>query len=121
MSTTRRRIKPQIIPGKSITRIYQESPLTFQDGNVEIHVSHYPEGDLSSPPQWYDILEVVTPKTLDSLRVNLSLDKEDWNILEHLLGSFSWVMIRHHTPLTRNELMIDEEAMRSQEWSRMYF
>jgi hypothetical protein len=118
----RRSIPVDIIPGKSITRFHlavENSMLP--DSSTELHISHYPDGDFNEPAQWYNIYEHPTEWDLNLAREALNIDEEDWMILEHMLGSFHWVMFTHPTPPQRSEIRVDVPAMKAGEWTTTYF
>ena len=118
----KRVINPEIKPGYSITRFHLETEGSWgRVDSSEVHASHYPEGDLSKPAQWYDIFQDASEAQLGILRTTLNIDKEDWGILEHLLGSFKWALFFHALPDRKNQIRLDEDAMRSGEWSTVYF
>lgn len=114
-----RLIHPDIIPGESVTRFYLCGDFGDMDG--DIHVSHYPDGDITQDAQWYSITERPTEFTLETLRKSLSIDKEDWRIIEHIMGSFRWVKFYHPVPPTRSRICMDEQAARTGEWATSYF
>jgi len=118
----KRVIHPEIKLGRSITRFYLETE--GQWGKVhssEIHVSHYPDGNMEEPAQWYDIYNDASAKQLELLRRELNIDEDDWGILEHLLGSFKWALFFHARTSEKNQIRVDEQAMKTGEWSTTYF
>lgn len=122
MPGPRRIIKPEIIPGVSITRFHLAVENSMRpDSSTEIHASHYPDGDLTERAQWYNFYEHPRDEQLELLRWGLEIDEEDWKILEHLLGSFFWAMYFHPKPPHRAKITIDEKAMKDNEWATTYF
>ena len=115
----RRTIPVEIIPGVSLTRLHLAvgDPM-FPDDTTEVHVAHHSTGDLNEDAQWYNIYEHPDQNMLNILRESLHIDEEDWKIVEHMLGSFRWVLYRHSSP---SEIRVDEQAMRGQEWTTTYF
>ena len=116
----KRSIPVEIIPGVSKTRFYLD-PVDAQGrlgGPVDLHVAHHSDGDLKEHAQWYNIYESPTEPILEILRTSLNIDQDDWKIVEHMLGSFRWVVYTHSDP---SEIRVDEEAMRKGEWTTMYF
>lgn len=116
----KRTIPVEIIPGVSKTRFYLDlvDPTGFPGGPFEIHVAHHADGDLKEHAQWYNIYESPDQHILEILRENLNINEDDWKIVEHLLGSFRWVLYTHTDP---SEIQVDEVAMRKGEWTTMYF
>lgn len=117
----RRHIDPVFIPGQSVTRMHLESGGPFPGPDTEIHVSHYPDGDITEEAQWYGVYEHPTEFELELMRETLHIDEEDWKIVMHLLGSFKWAMVEHDIPPVRNRITVDESAMRAGEWTTTYF
>ena len=119
---TRRLISPEIIPGESLTRFHLDMENSMlPTSNTELHVSHYPDGDVSEDAQWYDIYKHPTEWVLTLVRETLNIDEEDWKILEHLLGSYYWVTYKHPIGPQRSEIRVDVPAMKAGEWSTTYF
>ena len=116
-----RHIDPEFIPGQSVSRMYLEAGGPFPGPETEIHVSHYPDGDVSKPAQWYNVYPHPTEFELELMRETLHIDEEDWNIVMHLLGSFNWVMYEHPIPPIRSRITVDHIAMKAGEWSTTYF
>jgi len=91
------------------------------DDTTELHVAHHTSGDLSEPADWYNIYEHPTEWQLELARIGLNIDKEDWTILEHMLGSFKWVLYKHTADPHRAEIRVDVSAMKRGEWTTTYF
>jgi hypothetical protein len=118
----RRTIPVDIVPGESVSRFHLDMEnSTLPTSNTELHVSHYPDGDVSADAQWYKILEHPTEWDVALLRETLNIDEEDWKILEHLLGSYCWVVYKHPVAPQRSEIRVDVPAMQAGEWSTTYF
>lgn len=118
----RRVIPAQVVPGESITRFHitMNNPM-LPDDTTELHVAHHTHGDLSEPADWYNIYEHPTEWQLELARKALNIDEEDWKILEHMLGSFKWVLYQHAVPPQRAEIRVDVSAMKRGEWTTTYF
>ena len=116
----RRTIPVEIIPGVSQTRFFLDflDPLYPGGGPAELHVAHHADGNLKEHAQWYNIYEKPSDAILEIVRNSLNINEDDWKILEHMLGSFRWVIYKHTDP---SEIRVDEEAMRKGEWTTMYF
>ena len=118
----RRLIPAEIIEGKSITRFHLDVENSMlPDSSTELHVSHYPDGDLNADAQWYNIYPHPTEWDLDLLREALNIDEEDWKILEHVLGSYHWALFEHPKPPNRSKIRVDVSAMKAGEWTTTYF
>ena len=115
----KRLVDIEIIPGVSRTRFHvdMENPM-LPDSSTELHVAHHADGDLTKDAQWYNIYEHPTEHQLELARKQLKINREDWKILEHMLGSFRWVIYRHSDP---SEIRVDEAAARGGEWTTAYF
>lgn len=119
MQRRRRTIDVDIVPGVSQTRFHIDmANAMLPDQTTELHIAHHADGDLTEPAQWYNIYEHPTEFQLELARKALCLNKEDWKILEHILGSFRWALVKHTDP---TEIRVDEAAMRSGEWTTAYF
>ncbi len=119
---TKRLIDPDIIPGESITRLHLEIENSMlPDASTELHIAHHPHGDLNEPAQYYNIYEHPREEQLRLAREALQIDDEDWTILEHILGSFKWVIFHHPIPDRRSEIRVDVAAMKAGEWTTTYF
>lgn len=116
-----RHIDPDIIPGQSVTRMHLAGGGAFPGPDTEIHVSHYPDGNIEKPAQWYNVYAHPTEFDLELMREALQIDEEDWKIVTHTLGSFGWVRYGHATPPARSSIMVDTAAMQAGEWSTTYF
>jgi len=117
----RRSIQADVVPG-AVTRFHLDMESSMlPTNNTELHVSHYPDGDTTEHAQWYQIYEHPTEWDLTLIREALSIDEEDWKILEHLLGSYYWVVFKHPTPPQRSEIRVDVPAMKVGKWSTTYF
>lgn len=116
----KRTIPVEIIPGVSKTRFYMDllDVKEFGSSAVELHVAHHANGNLKDHAQWYNIYELPTEPILQILRKELKINQDDWKVVDHMLGSFRWVVYRHTDP---SEITVDEEAMRSGEWATTYF
>jgi hypothetical protein len=118
----RRAIQADIVPGESITRFHLDMENSMlPTSNTELHISHYPDGDVTERAQWYKICEHPTEWDFALVREALNIDEEDWKILEHLLGSYYWVVYKHPVDSQRSEIRVDVPAMQSGEWSTTYF
>jgi hypothetical protein len=115
----RRLIDAKIVPGKSLTRFHLavDNP-AFPDNTTELHVAHHDTGDLKEDAQWYNLYEHPTEAQLKLVREALKINEEDWKILEHMLGSFRWVLYRHTSP---SEIRVDVDGMKKGEWTTTYF
>lgn len=115
----RRVIDAKIIPGVSLTRFHMEltDPI-YPDNTTELHVAHHDTGDLTEDAQWYNLYEHPTEAVLTLVRKALNINQEDWRILEHMLGSFRWVLYRHSDP---SEIRVDVAGMKAGEWTTTYF
>lgn len=115
----RRLIKAKIIPGVSLTRFHMEltDPM-YPDNTTELHVAHHDTGDLKEDAQWYNIYEHPSEAQLRLVRKEFNINQEDWKILEHMLGSFRWVLYRHSDP---SEIRVDVAGMKAGEWTTTYF
>ena len=115
----RRLIDVQIIPGVSVTRFALDmtDPM-YPDNSVELHVAHHADGDLKNDAQWYNIYEHPSEAQLQLVRRTLKIDEDDWKVVDHLLGSFRFVIYKHSSP---SEIRIDEEIIRGGEWTTSYF
>ena len=115
----RRLIDIEIIPNISRTRFHveMENPM-LPDESTELHVCHHADGDITQPAQWYNRYEHPTEHVLELARKQLHINREDWTILEHMLGSFRWVIYRHSDP---SEIKVDVVAMKNEEWATTYF
>ena len=78
-------------------------------------------GDLTEAAQYYNIYEHPREEQLRLAREALQIDDEDWTILEHILGSFKWVIFHHPIPDRRSEIRVDVAAMKAGEWTTTYF
>ncbi len=116
-----RQTQPQLVPGKSVTRLHLCANPRLDAANADIHVAHYPDGDLAEPAQWYEIYERPDAHVIELLRKILKIDREDWKIVEHILGSFRWAMFEHPVPHKRSSIRVDIAAMQAGEWSTTYF
>ena len=58
---------------------------------------------------------------LTLLQEELSIDDDDWKLIEHTLGSFYWVIYEHTEPPARAPIRVDILAMKSGEWATTYF
>lgn len=116
-----RHIQPEFIPGESVTRMFLSSEGPFPGPDTEIHVSHYPDGNVEEPAQWYNVYVHPTEFDMTLMRETLQIDEEDWKIVEHLLGSFKWVRYDHAIPPARSSIAVDTAAMKAGEWSTTYF
>jgi len=115
----RRLIDAKIVPGKSLTRFHLEvDDPAFPDNSTELHVAHHDEGNLKDDAQWYNIYEHPTEAQLRLVRKALKINEEDWKILEHMLGSFRWVLYKHTDP---SEIRVDVNGMKADEWTTTYF
>jgi hypothetical protein len=116
----KRTIPVEIIPGVSQTRFYLDllDPMRPDIGAVELHVAHHADGDLNEHAQWYNIYMQPTEPILQILRKELQISEDDWKVVDHMLGSFRWVIYKHTNP---SEIRIDEEAMKKGEWTTTYF
>ena len=114
-----RLIDINIIEGVSLTRFHtdMENPM-LPDESTELHIAHHADGDLKKAAQWYNIYEHPTEHQLMLAREQLGINQEDWKILEHMLGSFRWVIYRHSDP---SEIRVDVQAMKDGEWTTTYF
>lgn len=121
MQERRRLIDVEIQPGKSQTRLHiaMDNPM-LPDQTTELHIAHHADGDLKEPAQWYNIYEHPTVHQLELARQALGMNEEDWKILEHILGSFRWAIVKHTDP---TEIRVDEAAIRSDgdDWETAYF
>jgi hypothetical protein len=118
----RRLIGAQIIPGKSISRFHlavENSMLP--DSATELHVSHYPDGNINAAAQWYNVYGHPTEFDFALLREALNIDEEDWRILDHILGSYRWAMYEHAEDPNRAKIRVDVLAMKAGEWTTTYF
>ena len=118
----RRLIDADIILGESLTRFHLavNNPM-FPDNSTELHVAHHPDGDLKEPAQWYNIYEHPTQHQLKLIRKALNIEEDDWKIVEHMLGSFRWVIYQHPDPSKRAEIRVDVAGMKAGEWTTTYF
>jgi len=118
----RRLIDANIVPGESVTRFHLavDNPM-FPDSSTELHVAHHDDGDLKEPAQWYNIYEHPSEEHLRLVREALNIDEEDWKIVEHMLGSFRWVIYRHPKPPQRAEICVDVAGIKANEWTTTYF
>lgn len=118
-----RTIDPIIIPDRSITRFHLllENSMLPHMGRFELHMSHYPDGNITEPAQWYDFY--ISPQEWDQERIRelLNIPFQDWRVIDQLLGSFYWAAYWHTTPGGNAEIRLDYGAMKSGEWSTMYF
>jgi hypothetical protein len=116
----RRTIPVEIIPGVSKTRFYLDlmDPLALGGTSFDIHVAHHANGDLNDHAQWYNIYERPDEHILKLLQEELHINNDDWKVVDHMLGSFRWVLFVHTDP---SEIKVDEEAMRKGEWTTTYF
>jgi hypothetical protein len=119
MQKRRRLIDIEIIPGVSVTRLHteMENPM-LPDNSTELHVAHHADGDIKEPAQWYNFYEHPSEHQIELVRKTLKINREDWKILEHMLGSFRWVIYRHSDP---SEIKVDVAAMKDGEWTTAYF
>jgi hypothetical protein len=115
----RRLIDLEIIPNVSLTRFHLDVENSMlPDSSTELHVAHHADGDLNEPAQWYNIYEHPTEEIIEVARKQLRINREDWRILEHMLGSFRWVIYKHSDP---SEIRVDVSAMKDGEWTTTYF
>lgn len=115
----RRLIDIEIVPGVSLTRFHIDMENSmFPDRSTELHVAHHADGDLKEPAQWYNVYEHPTQELLELARNQLQINEEDWKIVEHMLGSFQWVVYKHSDP---SEIRVDVAAMKAGEWTTTYF
>lgn len=116
----RRLIPVEIIPDVSLTRFYLETGDNIKNpgGGAEIHIAHHANGDLNDHAQWYNFYVNPDEHILAVMRTQLNINEDDWKIVEHMLGSFHWVLYKHSTP---SEIRLDEKAMKEQEWKTTYF
>lgn len=119
MQQRRRLIDIDIVPGVSVTRFHteMENPM-LPDASTELHIAHHADGDIKEPAQWYNFYEHPTDHQIELARKELQINREDWKILEHMLGSFRWVIYRHSDP---SEIKVDVAAMKDGEWATTYF
>jgi hypothetical protein len=115
----KRLVDIKIIPGVSVTRFHlaMENSM-LPDQSVELHVAHHADGDINEPAQWYNFYEHPTIEQMELARTQLHINEEDWKILDHMLGSFRWVIYRHSDP---SEIRVDVRAMKDGEWTTTYF
>ena len=88
---------------------------------TEIHVSMYPDGDITKEATWYEIYEHIDTYGLEKIQRDLTLNNEDMNVVDKLLGSFRWVMIGYAKYPARNIIVVDERAIRGTGWTTEYF
>jgi hypothetical protein len=118
--SNQRILMPEIMPGKSITRFHLISEFRHLNES-EVHVSHYPDGDINMPAQWYGIYEVPDNHVLEMLRDILHISLTDWMIITNILGSFKWALYKFPIEGNRSEIYVDTIAMKNNEWATTYF
>ena len=91
------------------------------DQTTEFHVAHHQDGDLTEDADWYGIYEHPTEWQYELARKALKIDEEDWKIVEHMLGSYRWVVYHHAKLPHRAEIRVDVPAMKAGEWTTTYF
>lgn len=116
-------IKPDIRKGCSITQIHLCRLGEGMDFTSEIHIAHYPEGDIKKEPQYYNIIKPLTAPMIKLGFDALEFPEGDRCVIEQLLGNFYWVRYYHTKDRdTRGgKIYLDTEAMAAGEWVMSYF
>lgn len=116
-------IKPEIRKGQSVTQIHLLRLGIGFDFTSEIHIAHYPDGDIKKEPQYYNIVKEITDPLLKIQYDTMHFPKGDRKVIEQLLGNFYWVRYYHtkNRDTRGGKIYVDTEAMFAGEWTVSYF
>lgn len=116
----KKEVEPEVINGSSITRLF----LAYQNRDLfnELHISHYPTGDLKKPAQTYFIRR--SPSDSEYLRLfeRFAIPVMDHGVIMTLLGNFKWVRYDHTANKQERggKIYVDTPGMH-EGWSTEYF
>ena len=115
-------VLPKLDPG-SVTQLYLHKVGEGLDFSSELHVAHYPDGDVANEPQYYGIVKPINDDLLRIMYDRLDLPIKDRKVVEQLLGSFRWVRYIHtSTKHTRGgQIFTDYPAMATGYWTISYW
>ena len=119
----RAEIAPLIVDGKSVTQMYLHALGDGLDFRSELHVAHYPDGDTTQEPQYYNTVTQPTDELLKLQYDVLDIPVHDRYVVEQLLGSFRWVRYHHSSDKhTRGgQIFTDYPAMAEGRWTISYW
>jgi hypothetical protein len=116
-------ISPDIIDGESVTQMYLHKIGEGLNFLSELHIAHFPDGNIEDEPQYYNKLSNLSEEMLTIIFNTMQIPKFDRHVVEQMLGSFRWVRYHHrrNKDVRGGLIYLDVPAMVKGYWSKSYW